>query len=196
MSHNSKSLNFTAGDFRQDPELLILDLVPTLRWRRSLPIGKAHLRRHRERRVRVVPTFLVGLNRHQIISEPHRIDELDDDIRPHAFDISIPPMFIGKGRRRPSRRMRLDFVRRPVHDVNPAAICFRRKPHPIVLIGVEDAPVMLFLDLVRTVSGVGSRLSQNCSTNRSRSSSFFSRRKALRSSSLAMYTTSLLNHRW
>jgi hypothetical protein len=61
-----------------------------------------------------------------------------------------------------------------------------------VLVGVRDAPVVLFLELV--LFGVGSRRCQKASMNWSRSSSFESCIKADFSSSVMIQRTSSSNH--
>ena len=69
--------------------------------------------------------------------------------------------------------MRFDFIRRTERDVDTTTVRFpARYARCVALVGIGNAPVVFFAILVLdTVSGVGSRRSQNCSMKFSRSSS-------------------------
>ena len=88
------------------------------------------------------------------------VDELDDDVVADAFDVAIAPLLEGEGGglaaalfRGPligaARGVVFDFVRRAVRDVDAAAVGLPAgDARGVVLVGVRDAAVVLFLELV------------------------------------------------
>ena len=93
------------------------------------------------------------------------IDEFDDDVGADAFDIAVAPLLerdrwtfcrrlLPEAAHSCRPRSGFDLVRRPVRDVDAAAI---RLPSgdtgSVVLVGVSDAAVVLFLELV--LDGIG-----------------------------------------
>jgi len=97
-----------------------------------------------------------------------RIDELHDDVSSYAFDKVIAPLLerIGHYLVAPfgcwtpvssAARMRLNLVRRPVLDVDSAAIGFPagKSRAGVVIVGVCDAPVVFFFEFILSCSGNG-----------------------------------------
>src|SRR5581483_9343096 len=101
-----------------------------------------------------------GVHRHAVFAGHGGIDELDDDVAAYVFDVAIAPLLEGIGGRGAAalfrgtfigsaRGVRLDLIRRPVHNVDAAAIGFPAgDTRSVVLVGVGDTAVVLFLELV------------------------------------------------
>ena len=108
------------------------------------------------------------VHRHVVFARHGGVDELDDDVRADAFEIAVSPLLKGIGRRLAATffggaligaagGMRFDLVGWPVHDVNAAAIGFpSRDARRIVVVGIGDAAVVLFLEFV--LDGIGRRI--------------------------------------
>ena len=91
--------------------------------------------------------------------------------------------------------MGLNLVRLAEHDVNAAAVGLpSRDARGKMLVGIRDAPIVLFFEFV--FLGVGRRIAAlpEASMNWSRSSSFESCLKADRSSSVMIQRTSSSSH--
>ena len=136
--------------------------VPSVRVKRCGLGGHAQLLVHRQARARYVQqgVLLRRVHRHVVLAAHRRIDEFDDHVRADPLEVAIAPLLKGVSGRlaaaffhRPlvgaARGMRLDFVRRSVDDVDSAAIRLpARNARRVALVGVGDAPVVLFLELV------------------------------------------------
>ena len=84
----------------------------------------------------------VRVRRHVKFAGPVGIDKLDFDVVADTFDMAVAPVF-----KRPRRgRVRIDFIRRPINDEDPAAICLPSWNALIgkTSVGVSDAPVVFF----------------------------------------------------
>src|ERR1022692_1736762 len=97
---------------------------------------------------------------HVVLARHGGVHELDDDVCADAFQVAVAPLLERVGGRFTAALfhgplvgaaggVRLDFVGRPVNDVNASAI---RLPagdsRSVMVVGVSDAPVVLFLELV------------------------------------------------
>ena len=132
--------------------------------------GHAHLLVHREPCVGRVEqsVFLGAIHRHVIFAAHASVDELDDDLLPDSFEITVSPIFKREGRRlatafghgpliTSARGMRLDLVGLAVHDVDAAPVRFpARNAGGEMLIGVGNSLVVLFFVFVlfRVRSGI------------------------------------------
>ena len=102
-----------------------------------------------------------------VFARHRRIDELEHDVGSNSVDVAIPPGLegISLGFATPlldtplvgtAGGVRLDLVGRAVHDIDPPAIGPPTlQAGRVLLIGVSDAPVIFFLELVLRVTGVG-----------------------------------------
>src|ERR1043165_8423429 len=124
--------------------------------------GHAQLFHQRQAGVRnIEQRILFGrVHGHAVLAGHGRIDELDDNVAAHALDVAVAPLFARERRRRAAAflgrpfvaaaaGMRFLFVGRTVRNVHAAAVGLptgdaRRE----ILIGVGDAAVVLFLELV------------------------------------------------
>ena len=108
--------------------------------------------------------LLVRVHGYVVITAIAGVDELDPDFLLvggiQSFDVAVTPSLERIGGRLAATlfhrtiigtagRMGFDFVRRPVHDVDASTVGAPSRPASReVLVGVGNAPVMLFLELV------------------------------------------------
>src|SRR5208283_2331579 len=130
----------------------------------------SHLLVERQAGVRRVleSIFLRAVDRHVVVAAHAGIDEFDHYFLTYTFKVTIAPgfkrecgclaaAFFHWALVRSAGGMRIDFVRRTVHDVHTAAIGLpARNASSKMLVGVGYAPVVLFLVFVlfRIRSGV------------------------------------------
>ena len=173
----SRSLNLTAGGFcslancSRRLNSFMLSGEPPKAWPRCVPsvllkalrlAGQAHLFHQGEAGAGNIEQSVLfrRVHGHVVLARHGGVDELDDDVVADAFDVAVAPLLerIGGGFAAAffhgplvgaAGGMRFDFVRRPVHDVDAAAVGLPAgDARSVMLVGVRDAPVVLFLELV------------------------------------------------
>src|SRR5271157_343804 len=98
----------------------------------------------------------------------HRgVDKFQNDVRPNAINVTVAPILEGKRGSlaasfrlrafvRPAAGVGINFVRRTVHDVNPATIRLpSRNAGSKTLVGISNAAVIFLFELVFGAAGVG-----------------------------------------
>ncbi len=125
-------------------------------------VGQSHGLHHGEAGARHVEQGVLfgGVHGHVILARHGGVDELDDDVGADAFDLAVAPLFEGEGGSfaaalfgRPlvaaAGGMGFDFVGRAVSDVDAPAVGLPAgNARSVMLVGVSDAAVVLFLELV------------------------------------------------
>ena len=97
---------------------------------------------------------------HVVLARHGGIYELDDDVGANAFQVAVAPLLKRIGGSftaalfhgslvGAARGMRLDFVGRAISDINASAVGFPAgDARSVMVVGVRDAAVVLFLELV------------------------------------------------
>jgi hypothetical protein len=115
---------------------------------------------HRSRRDVEQCILLAGIERHVVFACPCGVDELDHDVVADVVDVPVLPLLKGNGGYRAAALfgrplvraagwMGVDFIRRPVDDVDAATVGLPAgDARSEVLAGVSNAAVVLFPELV------------------------------------------------